>query len=353
MNIYRKVALVLILLLFTYILFRLLNQRVQLRKEIVESFTPSVANVVSIQKNNTIPVGISSMTKNYKDKPLNKMYIKAAYGGGYDGADICSDMLLYTLSLGYRYLVIHVFYDVVNDPNKPSTIKTAVVGFADTYPPINNIANKTMALSDVLSLIQQNAFSPTSPNPDDPFFLHMVVAYQTANGDDTTSTQSTIGFNTQLNTQIEQALALLQNSNRVSGLVDPAKTTLGQLQGKFVVAMDTASTQGNMTQNLQNMIGLPVPLSKIKSTKTMVPTTESKGPSFKIVFPTDDKGFLLTSPPPYTQLYNSYQIKASAVCPWLSRYLGISAIGTTNLGDYEQLFSKEGGSAFIGLLSSA
>jgi hypothetical protein len=347
MNIYRKVVLVLIILLFAYILFRLLKDRVHLRTEIVESFTPSDANVLSIQKNNTIPTGISSIPKNYLDKHLSQVYIKAAYGGGYDGTNICSDMLLYTLSLGYRYLVIHVFYDVVNDGNKPSTIQTAVVGFVDSYPPINNIANKTMALSDFLPLIQQNAFSPTAPNPDDPFFLHIIPTYQTANGQDTPSTQATLGFNTQLNSQIEQALALLQTSNRASGPVDPAKMTLGQLQGKFVVVMDTASTQGNMTKNLQNMIGLPVPLYKIKSTKTMVPTSESKESSFKIVFPTDDKGSLLTSPPPYTQLYNSYQINVSPVCPWLSRYLGSSVIGTTNLGDYEQLFSKEAGSAFI------
>jgi hypothetical protein len=206
---------------------------------------------------------------------------------------------------------------------------------------------KTMALSDVLQLIQQNAFSPTSPNPDDPFFLHILPVYQSANGKDTPSTESTKGFNTQLNTQIEQSLALLQNSNRTSGPVDTAKTTLAELQGKFVVIMDTESTQGLMTNTLKQIVGLSIPLSKIKSTKNMK-STGKKG--FNVVFPTDEKGSLLTTPPPYVQLYQTYQINVSPICPWLSRYLGTSAIGTTNLGDYEQLFSKEGGSAFIPLM---
>jgi hypothetical protein len=345
MDIYRKVAIVLILILFSYIFFRLLDQRVMFQREIIkEGFTPTDSNVVSIQNNNTIPPGISNMSKNYAKKVLNQMYIKASYGGCYDGANTSADMLLYTLSMGYRYLVIHVFYDVIADAD---TTKTAVVGFSDVYPPVENIAKKTVALSDVLQLIQQNAFSPTSPNPDDPFFLHILPVYQSANGKDTPSTVSTKGLNTQLNTQIEQTLALLQNSNRTSGPVDTAKTTLAELQGKFVVIMDTESTQGLMTNTLKQIVGLSIPLSKIKSTKNMK-SAGKKG--FNVVFPTDEKGSLLTTPPPYVQLYQTYQINVSPICPWLSRYLGTSSIGTTNLGDYEQLFSKEGGSAFIPLM---
>ena len=348
MDIYRKVAIVLILILFSYIFFRLLDQRVMFQREIIkEGFTPTDSNVVSIQNNNTIPSGISNMSNNYAKKVLNQMYIKASYGGCYDGENTSADMLLYTLSMGYRYLVIHVFYDVVNGAADADTTKTAVVGFSDVYPPAENIAKKTVALSDVLQLIQQNAFSPTSPNPDDPLFLHILPVYQNANGKDTPSTESTKGVNTQLNTQIEQTLALLQNSNRTSGPVDTAKTTLAELQGKFVVIMDTESTQGLMTNTLKQIVGLSIPLSKIKSTKNMK-SAGKKG--FNVVFPTDEKGSLLTTPPPYVQLYQTYQINVSPICPWLSRYLGTSSIGTTNLGDYEQLFSKEGGSAFIPLM---
>lgn len=354
MDIYRKIAIVLIIILFSYIFWRLLDQQIKLKKGLIEDngliegFTPTDSNVVSIQNNNTIPSGISNMSRNYAKKVLNQMYIKAAYGGCYDGSNTSADMLLYTLSLGYRYLVIHVFYDVVNGSADSESTRTAVVGFSDAYPPNENIAKKTIAFSVVLQLIQQNAFSPTSPNPDDPFFLHILPVYQNANGKDTPSTESTKGFNTQLNTQIEQTLALLQSSNRTSGPVDTAKTTLAELQGKFVVVMDTESTQGLMTNTLKQIVGLSIPLSKIKSTKTMKAEGEKKG--FKVVFPTDEKGSLLTSPPPYVQLYQPYQINVSPICPWLSRYLGTSAVGTTNLGDYEQLFSKEGGSAFIPLL---
>ena len=346
MDIYRIFALIIVFILFSYILSRLLEYRIFLHKEHIEGFTPTDSNVLSIQSNNTLPVGISNTSPNYADKTLNQMYIKAAYGGAYDGVDTCPDMILYTLSLGYRYIVIHVFYDIVNKKDdKNSSIKTAVVGFSDHYPPVENIATKTMALSELLPLLQQYAFSPTSPNPDDPFFLHIIPAYQTANGTDTASTQANLGFNTQLNSQIEQALSLLQNSNRVSPSVDPIKTPLYSIQGKFIVIMDTISKQGNMTPTLQSSISLSIPMSQIKNTKTM-PAHSS---DFKVVFPIDEKGSLLTSPPPYISLYNPYKINVSPVCPWLSRYLGTSAIGTTNLGDYEQLFAKEGGSAFIPL----
>ena len=349
MNIYRKIVIFIIFLLFTYILFRLLTQRILIRKE-VEGFTVTDSRVISIQKGNAIIPNMNHISPKYYPKKIGGMYIKSAYAGGYDGANISSDMLLYTLSLGYRYMVIHVFYDSVTDPdnNSPTTPpKTAVVGFSPTFSPMFNTAIKTMSLVDFVTLIQTNAFSQTSPNYKDPFFLHILPAYQETIQPDASSDllekqQSTVGFNTQLNTQIEQVLMSLQDSNRLSGPVTK-NSTLRELVGKFVIAMDTDSIQGNMTNNLKNCITLEVPRSDLMLVKKL---KKSKAP-WNVVLPHDEDGKFMSSIPDYINLYRTYNMNCSPVCVWESRYIGVSALGTSNLGDYEKLFADEGGTAFI------
>lgn len=349
MNIYRKLAIFIIFLLFTYILFRLLKNRILIRKGI-EGFAPTDSAVVSIQKGNAIPPNMSHISPNYYPKKIGKMYIKGVYGGGYDGSKISSDMLLYTLSLGYRYMVIHVFYESVTDPdnNSPTTPpKTAVVGFSPTFSPMFNTAIKTMPLIDFVTLIQTNAFSQTSPNYKDPFFLHIIPAYQESiqpegSSDLLEKPKSTTGFNTQLNTQIEQVLMSLQDSNRMPGSVTK-DTTLRELVGKFVIAMDTDSIQGNMTNNLKNCITLEVPRSDLMPAKKLKKSTVP----WNVVLPLDEEGKFMPSIPDYINLYRTYKMNCSPVCVWESRYIGVSALGTSNLGDYEKLFADEGGTAFI------
>ena len=342
MDIYRKIAILIIVILFSIILWRLIQRRVEIRNEFVEQFT-STGCADGIQKANTLVPKISNMSASYFKKPVNQFYIKSAYGGGFNGTDVCSDMMLYTLSLGYRYVVINVFYDIVNTPTAtPNSPKTAVVGFSSTYPMMNNIAGQTMALTEFLQVIQQNAFSAKSPNPADPFFLHIIPAYQISGPGDNSNPQEMMGFNTQLNTQIEQALTILNGSNRTSGPIQPT-TTLDEIQGKFIVVMDKNSTQGNMTDSLKGMIGLNVPATDFMMAKAL---TEKKKP-WITVLPFDVAGNLLTSIPNYVDLYSTYKMNSSPVCVWESRFIGGGLMGYSNLGDYEELFANEGGSAFV------
>lgn len=346
MDIYRKLAILFIVILFSIILFRLIQRRADIRSQFIETFSEGLSDCSDgVKKANTIAPNISNVPSNYLKKPLNQFYIKSAYGGGFNGTDICPEMMLYTLSLGYRYVYINVFYDIVNMPNKdPSTNKTAVVGLSGSYP-MTNFANHTMALSDFLPLIQQNAFSSTSPNSADPFFLHIIPAYQMSGPEDNTNSQEIMGFNTQLNTQIEQALSVLQGSNRTSGPIQPT-TTLDEIKGKLVIVMDAVSTQGYMTSNLKNMVALNVPSSYFMGAKNLVKTKKP----FISVLPFDESGSLLTSIPNYIDLYSTYRINTTPVCVWESRFIGSSLIGKSNLGDYESLFANEGGSAFIPLI---
>jgi len=315
---------------------------------IKEGFTPTDSNVLAIKKANMMNVNIQNIPQSYYSKPLNKFYIMAAYGGGFDGVDVCSDMLLYTLSLGYRYIVVNVFYDTVNNPTVdiPSKTPTAMVGFSSLYNPMENMANHTMALSDFIDLIQQNAFSTNSPNPGDPFFLHILPAYKTITSSGQTDMVAK-GYNTQLNTQIEQALSLIQNTNRSSGQITET-TPLSKILGQIVVVMDASSTAGNMTTHLQHMIGLDVPSSKLLMAATFKGNKKTQG--WKMVLPFDENGSVLNSIPHYIDLYDNYKINVSAVCPWETRYVFTSSIlGPSNLGDYENLFYNEGSTAFIRL----
>jgi len=355
MDIYRKIAILIIVILFSYILYRLFKKRVEIMNESkVEGFTPnSSANVVAIKKANTLNVNIQNMPKKYYTKPLNQFYIMGAYGGGFDGFDVCADMVLYTLSLGYRYMAINVFYDVVNNPDAEIHLSspTAMVGFSSLYNPMDNIAGHTMALSDFLELVQQNAFSTNSPNPGDPFFLHILPGYKTAasgtgGSDDNTSKLASKGYNTQLNSQIEQALSLIRGTNRASGQITE-NTPISSILGQIVVVMDGNSTAGNMTTNLQNMIGLNIPSSSLLMAASFqeAKPVDSK---FNIVLPFGENGSILNSIPPYTTLYDKYKINITAVCPWESRFIFTTSIlGPSNLGDYEKMFYNEGSSAFI------
>jgi len=357
MDIYRKIAILIIVILFSYILYRLFKKRVEIMNESkVEGFTPNDSYVLAIQKANTLNVNIQNMPKKYYTKPLNKFYIMGAYGGGFDGANVSADMLLYTLSLGYRYMAINVFYDVVNNSaaENPSTVQTtsptAMVGFSSLYNPMENIAGHTIALSDFLELIQQNAFSTNSPNPGDPFFLHILPGYKTAasgtgGSDDNTSKMASKGYNTQLNSQIEQALTLIRETNRSSGQITE-NTPISSILGQIVVVMDGDSTAGNITTNLQNMIGLNIPSSSLLMAASFQEGKPNE-PGFNIVLPFGENGSILNSIPPYTTLYDKYKINVTAVCPWETRFVFTSSIlGPSNLGDYEKMFYNEGSSAF-------
>lgn len=339
MSIHKKLAILVIVLLFLFILYKLLQKRSEM---ILEGFTNS--NVLAIQKSNTLIPSIQNMSKNYYSKPLNHFYIMSAYGGGFDGYDISQDMMLYTLSLGYRYVFIHVFFDV---NQMGSSAPTAIVGFSSIYSPMENIAQKTVPLVDFIEFLEQNAFSSSSaPNPGDPFFLHILPAYKT--GQDTTSKQRAKGNNTQLNSQIEQALAIIQNTNRASGKVEPT-TPLRQIQGKIVIVMDGTSTAGNMTNNLKNKISMNIPSSSIQ-TSPASPSVPSTPSSISIVLPFDENEKILNSIPPYKDLYNSKKWNISPICPWESRFVfTMSTLGANNFGDYENLFYTEGSSAFIPL----
>jgi hypothetical protein len=347
MGFHKMLSIIVVVIIFLYILYKLLQKRSEM---IREKFTNST--VLSIQKANTLIPNIQNTSKNYYSKPLNQFYIMSAYGGGFDGYEITEDMILYTLSLGYRYIFIHVFFDV-----KP-TGSTAMVGFSSIYSPMENIAQKMIPLIDFIELLEQNAFSTSSaPNPGDPFFLHILPAYQT--GQDTTSKQRATGHNTQLNSQIEQALAIIQNTNRASGKIQPI-TPLRQIQGQLVIVMDETSTAGNMTDNLKNMISLNVPSSSIQkspaySASPPSPPSPSSSPSpslekMSIVLPFNESGTILNSLPPYKDLYNAKKWNITPVCPWESRFIfTISTLGLSNFGDYENMFYTEGSSAFIPL----
>jgi hypothetical protein len=199
--------------------------------------------------------------------------------------------------------------------------------------------------------LEQNAFSTSSaPNPGDPFFLHILPAYQT--GQDTTSKQRATGHNTQLNSQIEQALTIIQNTNRASGKIE-STTPLRQIQGQLVIVMDETSTAGNMTDNLKNMISLNVPSFDIKkspASPSPSPASPASPASLSIVLPFDESGAILSSLPPYKDLYNAKKWNITPVCPWESRFIfTISTLGLSNFGDYENMFYTEGSSAFIPL----
>jgi hypothetical protein len=346
MNIFRKFVILIVFLMFSYILFRLLLQRVELYRNVEEGFTSDNNKVLSIKKNNNIVNNIENANENILTKRLKELYIKSAYGGGYDGTDITVDMIKYTLSLGYRYMVIHVFYDTVNNGTDGNKKKTAMVGFSSNFIPMTNSAQKTMSLENFIQIILENSFSSTSPNPGDPFFLHILPAYKkTSSKTDKNEIQETIAFNSQMNTQISQSLSELKRINRLAKTVN-IDTTIDKLQDKLVIVMDADSSKGQMTDELKDVISFSVSTETLQSAKNLkIPVKNT----WVEILPIDEDSSLLTNHIDYINKYRAYKMNVSPVCVWESRYI-VSLLGSTsgktNLGEYEELFSKEG-SAFI------
>jgi hypothetical protein len=111
--------------------------------------------------------------------------------------------------------------------------------------------------------------------------------------------------------------------------------------------MDGDSTAGNMTTNLQNMIGLNIHSSSLLMAASFQ-EGKPKDSGFNIVLPFGENGSILNSIPPYITLCDKYKINVAAVCPWETRFVFTSSIlGPSNLGDYEKMFYNEGSTSFI------
>lgn len=370
MNLFRKIILLIIFLLVLYILYRLIQKRIEILKVIQnvhrEGLTPlpsiKLDSVNKIVVANNVPVKLQSAMSNpsIANLPLYKCFIKSSMNSAYDGANISTDMVLYILSRGYRFLDFEVYYETPNvivgaDGKKPTAAPSidAVVGFSNTGSS-PSVSNTRVLLSDILNVITMNAFTNPSPNNDDPLFIQIRPMYVSMNPNDDEKTNSAKkSKNTALNTQIEKALGAL-SAVQYSGQVT-AGTKMNKLNGKIIVVMDSKSNAMNtksekLTNNLINMSFFTNDFKMYDyGKKSGIKTTDSNILTEILLYDSNHYG-LSYNPNSIELIDNKVPCNILPFMAWMSSYLGGSSLmGMSSLGIYESLFNSAGGSAFIEL----
>jgi hypothetical protein len=179
----RKIFIVIIILIFTYILIRVLQKRYILNEynNQVEGFKEGYddSKVNSIQSNNKCTITIQDNVRarisnvssfgnsggTIKMLKLCNFAIKASMNTAYDGATCNIDMINFVLTRGCRYLDFEVF----RDPNDGKSIVSVSTSESDYTTPISQ--DTPLTISDAIKYVSMYAFNSTCPNSKDPIFI--------------------------------------------------------------------------------------------------------------------------------------------------------------------------------------
>ena len=253
---YKSIFLIMInLLLFVYIFYNFLSIRNQITLNLnvykpdvsfkTESFiTRSCSNELL-----NIMVTTPTLITNCKQTQysINQYCIKSSYNSAYTGSCMNIDMIPYLLKRGVRFLDFGVY----------GTTIPMVANTSDTS------ATDSLYLQDVFDTIIQNAFnSGTSPNSNDPLFIHLRVYTSEKK---LYNIIGSIIYNTLL-------IRLYMNTNtkkQYRAIHVNSNTILSNIMGKIILVMDnsifpsfskyTVCNNSNNTSkcyNLENFINI-------------------------------------------------------------------------------------------------
>lgn len=181
MNIAKKILILIIILLFTYILWRLIGRR-QLLLRLLESseskegfsipipsfniFTTQESELATITKQNPpcLIQNINTESPIY-NLPLKEWCIKSSYNTALTGRYVNLDMIKYVLSRGCRFIDFEI-YSIKGLPH-------VAVSTDPNYITLDTV--NSLTLDDCLATVVSNAFASPSPNISDPLFIHLRV----------------------------------------------------------------------------------------------------------------------------------------------------------------------------------
>jgi hypothetical protein len=180
MQFYKKILLLFIVIIFTYILYRLYLKRLTIINN--ESFevlgvdvglgSPEESELQKVTKN-TNPVGISSLAPAYTQLPLSQYIIKSSFNSAITGNYVNLDMLKYVLSRGCRFIDFEV-YAIKNSDNQNSHYAPYVAYSTDPTHKSIDTQNKIL-LDTVLTNAIAYGFNTPSPNANDPLFIQLRI----------------------------------------------------------------------------------------------------------------------------------------------------------------------------------
>ena len=176
MNIYKKIVIALIIIIFSYIFWRLISKRNQLKKN-TEPFSfniipDSASSDLNKLKDTIIKIDMNSLPVVYHSLPLMDFCIKGSYNSAFTGKYINIDMLTYELSRGCRFFDFEVFF--IENPE--SRIFSPQVAYSTDTNFSTMDCENSILLDNILSALVSNAFSTqNSPNSKDPLFINLRI----------------------------------------------------------------------------------------------------------------------------------------------------------------------------------
>lgn len=183
MNLIKKILIAFIIIIFSYIIWRLLIKRNIILKgmnnqlgQTIEPFDLGVYTDPAKAELNKlidkkITLNMQSIQPEYANLPLKEYCIKGAYNSAYTGSYMNYDMLTYLLGRGVRFFDLEVYY--VKDSTTGNY--SPQVGYSTDGKFISMDSKNTLLLDNVFSTLVAGAFSNTSPNGADPLFINLRI----------------------------------------------------------------------------------------------------------------------------------------------------------------------------------
>lgn len=316
MDFWRKILILAIIFLFSYILWRLLLKRKEIlleqSRQTIENFTPA-SNAVSISSINVNSLtATNGITDPMTAKQLKQFVIKASYHTCYTGSDLSASMVTYALNRGYRWLDFCIA-DGINVCYSKDDIT------ADSIT--------TIQFGDVASKIAMHGFiSPDSPNSKDPLFIQ--IRFLNTDISNTTILNNIIkGFSD-------------KNIPVYTGIIDK-NTTIDQLLGKVVFVINKTQiskddqndyTIDSILHNNDNTFMTSLPISKAGNLKAPIPLTLAD--NFTTTPPDKIYQFFPTGATGNSDVYSTIQsigAQITPMCIWAN---------DTHLANYETIFNS-------------
>jgi len=312
MDFWRKILILAIVVLFSYILWRLLLRRREIlweqSRQTIENFTPA-SNAVSISSMNVNALtATNGITDPMTAKQLKQFVIKASYHTCYTGSDLSASMVTYALNRGYRWLDF-------------CTADGTTVCYT-TDDTLNGIksASTPVLFGDIATQIQMHGFiSPDSPNSKDPIFIQIRPLWKGDSSKDE---------------QLKTTIANFSNEYKIpvyTGTIDK-NTKIDQLLGKVVFVIDQSIiSAGNLHSN-DNTFMTSLPISQASKLQAKLPLILAD--NFTTTPPDKIYQFFPTGATANSDVYSTIQAigaQITPMCIWSN---------DSHLANYEAIFNS-------------
>ena len=216
MHLFKKILILVIILLTLFIIYNLLKSRATIKKGSMEGFGE---DEVKKMKSTDVPITIKSIPDKYLSLPIREFIVKSSYNSAISGKYAGKDAIKAVLERGCRFIDFEIFtrdskeyVSYSGDPEYKSM---------DTE---NEVENR-LALSEAFATVIGYSFSTPAPSPNDPLFVFLRIKNNSA----------------ETYSRISSLIDYNFKSRLYEGDVNSG-TSLKNLMGKVIIILDNTSS---------------------------------------------------------------------------------------------------------------